>query len=91
MCTTIAGKGAASGSAKGPSGWFSLDQIYVGYDHPVHAPLDHAVSLDFVSEASGPGARVGVELTQESARSLALRILETLDAADRYERSAHEG
>jgi hypothetical protein len=85
MCTTIAGKCPASGSAKGPGGWFHLDQVYVGYDHPVHAPLDHALSLDFVSENTGPGARVGVELTRESARALATRILETLDAADRYE------
>ena len=85
MCTTIAGKCPVSGSAKGPDGWFRLDQAYVGYDHPVHAPLDHALSLDFVSEAIGPGARVGVELTRESARELAIRILETLDAADRYE------
>jgi hypothetical protein len=85
MCTTIAGKCPASGSAKGPTGWFSLDQIYVGYDHPVHAPLDHALSLDFVNEATGPGARVGVELTRESARALATRILETLDEAERYE------
>ncbi len=85
MCTTIAGKCPVSGSAKGPDGWFRLDQAYVGYDHPVHAPLDHALSLDFVSEAIGPGARVGVELTRESARELATRILSTLDAADRYE------
>ena len=85
MCTTIAGKAAVSGSGKGPGGWFALDQAYVGYDHPFHAPFEHALSLDFVNEATGPSARVAVELSRESARDLANRILAALDQADAYE------
>lgn len=85
MCTTIADRAAVAGSGKGASGWFAVDQVYVGYDHPYHAPLEHALSLDFVNEAAGPGSRVAVELDRESARTLAHRILATLDKADAYE------
>lgn len=85
MCTTISEKARISGSGKGPQGWFSLDQVYLGYDHPFHAPLDHAVSIDFVNEAAGPGARVAVELTRESARELATRLLAAVEQADAYE------
>lgn len=84
MCTMIAEKVPMSGSAKGPHGWFVIDQVYVGYDHPVHEPLDHAVGIDFVAEDQ-LGARVGVELSRDAARNLALRILATVDAADAYE------
>lgn len=88
MCTTISDKTGVTGSGKGASGWFDLDQVYVGYDHPYHAALDHALSLDFVNEAVGPGARVAVELDRESARVLAHRILATLELADAYEATA---
>ena len=88
MCTMIAEKAPIAGSAKGPQGWFTLGQVYVGYDHPFHAPLDHALSLDFVNEDAAPGQRVAVELTRESARALAERILEAVDRADRYEAAA---
>jgi hypothetical protein len=86
MCTTIADKAEIAGSGKGPHGWFTLDHVYVGYDHPTHAPYEHAVSIDFVNEAAGPGARVAVELTRESARAVATRLLAAVDAADAYER-----
>jgi hypothetical protein len=83
MCTTIAGRTPISGSAKGARGWFRLEQAYLSYDHPYHAPLEHALSIDFVNEAAG--ARVAVELTRESARELANAILATLEQADAYE------
>ena len=38
--------------------------------------MEHALNIDFVNEAQGPGARVAVELTVESARTL----LETIQA-----------
>ena len=85
MCTDIVSTAEISGSGKGPQGWFSLDHVNVGYDHPFHAPLEHAVSLDFVNEAAGPGARVAVELTRDSARQLARHILSALERADAYE------
>lgn len=87
MCTAIAQRHEFTGSGKGRDGWFALRQLYVGYDHPVHVDLEHAVLLDFVDEAQ-PGARVAVELPREAARDLADRILAVLDAADAYESAA---
>jgi hypothetical protein len=47
-----------------------------------HEPLFRIKSIDFVNEAEGPGARVAVELTPESARKLAHTILEMLERAE---------
>lgn len=85
MCTMIAGKSPLSGSAKGPDGWFPVDHVYVGYDHPFHAPLDHALSIDLVNEQLGVGARVAIELGRDAARDLAHHILDAVEAAERYE------
>ena len=82
MCTMIAEQIAVDGSGKGASGWFSVRQANVSYDHPFHAPLDHALNIDFVNEAQGPGARVAVELSLESARALMQTIQEVLGQAE---------
>ncbi len=87
MCTMIARRMELAGSAKGPAGWFDVAQVYVGYDHPVHAPLEHAVSLDFVNEEHGPGQRVAVELSRDAARQLRDALDAALVAADAYERA----
>jgi hypothetical protein len=71
-----------SGSGKGTSGWFDLREANVGYDHPFHIPLEHALTIDFVNEAEGPGARVAVELTPESARELVKAIVTALEKAE---------
>jgi hypothetical protein len=82
MCTMIAQQVAIDGSGKGTSGWFAVRQASVSYDHPFNAPLEHALNIDFVNEAQGPGARVAVELSAESARSLVETILAVLDRAE---------
>lgn len=69
MCTMIVDQIAVEGSGKGAGGWFEVRQANVSYDHPFHAPLEHALNIDFVNEAQGPGARVAVELTPDAARS----------------------
>jgi hypothetical protein len=81
MCTYLTMAFDAQGSGKGAQGWFSLraGQVYV--DHPQHAQLDHSVNIDFMNSDLGPGARVAVELTEESARALAAAIIAALDAA----------
>jgi len=71
-----------AGSGKGAQGWFDVCEANVSYDHPFHIRLEHALNIDFVNEAAGPGARVAVELTPESARELAKTILATLDEAE---------
>jgi hypothetical protein len=82
MCTMIGVQAKIAGSGKGASGWFTLDQVNVSYDHPFHAPQEHALNIDFVKESDGPGARVAVELTPESARQLVKTILATLERAE---------
>ena len=82
MCTMIATQVGIEGSGKGQTGWFKLGQANVSYDHPFDAPLEHALNIDFVNEAQGPGARVAVELTVESARTLVDTILAVLNQAE---------
>jgi hypothetical protein len=83
MCTMIVEKVKVDGSGKGTSGWFTLEQANVSYDHPFNAPLEHALNIDFVSESQGLGARVAVELSEQAARDLVRTILTVLDQADK--------
>ena len=82
MCTMIVNQAKIAGSGKGTQGWFDLREVNVSYDHPFHIRLEHALNIDFVNEAEGPGARVAVELSPEAARQLAQTILATLDQAE---------
>ena len=81
MCTMIVERVEIEGSGKGKDGWFNLREANVSYDHPFNAPLEHALNIDFVNEAQGPGARVAVELSAEAARTLAKTIVAVLDQA----------
>jgi len=81
MCTYLTESIAAAGSGKGANGWFQLSEVSVYFDHPVHAPADHTLNIDFLNPAAGPGARVAVELTADTARALARAIESTLAAA----------
>jgi hypothetical protein len=83
MCTMIAQQVKIDGSGKGTSGWFKLREANVSYDHPFDAPFEHALNIDFVNEAQGPGARVAVELSVEAARTLVETIQAVLARADR--------
>jgi hypothetical protein len=83
MCTMIVHNAKIEGMDKGIEGWFDIKEANVSYDHPFHVRLEHALNTDFVNESEGPGARVAVELTPESARELAHTILATLEEADR--------
>lgn len=85
MCTMISTKHPFSGQAKGREGWFPIDHLYLGYDHPEREPSEHAVLIDFVNEDRGPNARLAIELSVEAAAHLARRLLETVDVANRYE------
>ncbi len=74
MCTYITEKTKIVGSAKGPNEWMRIDTANVYFDHPFHAPLDHTLNIDFVSDAEGGTQRVAVELSAESARALIRKI-----------------
>lgn len=79
MCSYITEQTAIAAHGKGVADWIPLTRANVYYDHPVSAPLDHALIIDFVNEGAGPGARVSVELSAESARALLQAIQSTLD------------
>ena len=81
MCSYLTVPTQVTGSAKGPNGWFSVTSASVYFDHPFHAPLEHSLNIDFVDPASGPGARVAVELSADSARDLVRSIEAALEAA----------
>ena len=78
MCSYIVEKAAVAGSAKGANGWMRIDTANVYYDHPYHAPFDHALNIDFVCEADGGRERVAVELSAESARALVEKVMAAL-------------
>jgi hypothetical protein len=80
MCTYNTEKIEITGSGKGASGWFSLTDATVYFDHPVHAMAEHTLNIDFLNPAKGPSARVAVELTAESAWVLAAAIEAALAA-----------
>jgi Family of unknown function (DUF6295) len=81
MCTYLTEKVDVAGSGKGAAGWFKLSEASVYFDHPVHAPAEHTLNIDFLNPGQGPSARVAVELSAESARALADAILATLASA----------
>jgi hypothetical protein len=83
MCTMIAQQIKIEGSGKGMAGWFQLKEADVSYDHPFEAPFEHALNIDFVNEALGPGARVAVELSVESAHALVEAIQAVLAQAEK--------
>lgn len=82
MCTSIVEIVDARGAGKGVDGWFELTHSVVSYDHPHHAVLEEAITIDFVNRALGPGARVAVELTLESAKELSAALVRAIAAAE---------
>jgi len=81
VCSYLTVPTDVAGSAKGPNGWFSVTSAQVYFDHPFHAPFDHTLNIDFLDPSRGPGARVAVELSAESALRLVESIQEALAAA----------
>ncbi len=82
MCTSIVEIVGADGAGKGGDGWFELTHSVVSYDHPHHALLEEAITIDFVNSALGPGARVAVELTLEAAKELSGALARAIAAAE---------
>jgi Family of unknown function (DUF6295) len=83
MCTYATYRESVEGSAKGPqAGWFRVTDAVVYFDHPVHAMAEHTLNVDLVDPSAGPGARVAVELTAESARRLVDAIESALRSAE---------
>jgi hypothetical protein len=81
VCTYATTTLPLTGAGKGATGWFPVTDASVYLDHPVAAPADHTLNIDFRNPARGPAARVAVELDPAGARRLAEEILALLDAA----------
>lgn len=82
MCTSIVEIVGASGAGRGSDGWFDLTHPVVSYDHPHHALLEEAITIDFMNLGCGPGARVAVALTLESAKQLNGALARAIAAAE---------
>ena len=82
MCTMIVHQAKIEGRGKNGAGWFEVREANVSYDHPYDMPLEHALNIDFVNEAQGPGSRVAVELSIEAARELVKTIEAVLAQAE---------
>jgi len=82
MCTSIVEIVGADGAGKGGDGWFDLTHSVVSYDHPHHALLEEAITIDFINAALPPGTRVAVELTLESAKELSAALTRAIAAAE---------
>ena len=83
MCTSIVEISDCDGMGKGDAGeWFKLTHSVVSYDHPHHALLEEAITIDFVNRALGPSARVAVELTLEAAKELSGALARAIAAAE---------
>jgi Family of unknown function (DUF6295) len=85
MCTSIVEIVGAEGSGKGNGGWFRLTNAVVSYDHPHHALLEEAITIDFINASLGPGERVAVELTLQSAKALSGALARAIAAAETEE------
>ena len=83
MCTSIVEIVEASGAGKGEDGeWFNLTHSVVSYDHPHHALLEEAITIDFVNRDLRPSARVAVELTLEAAKEFSGALLRAIEQAE---------
>jgi hypothetical protein len=82
MCTSIVEIVGASGAGKTGEGWIELTHSVVSYDHPHHAVLEEAITIDFVNSTLGPAARVAVELTLESAKELSAALARAIAQAE---------
>ena len=82
MCTSIVEIVPADGAGKGGDGWFKLTHSVVSYDHPHHAVLEEAITIDFVNSTLAPDARVAVELRLQSAKELSGALARAIAAAE---------
>ena len=85
MCTSVVEIVRVDGAGKGEGGWFDLTSAVVSYDHPHHALLEDAITIDFVNSDLGPSARVPVEITLESAKEFVAALQRAIAGAEEME------
>ncbi len=82
MCTMISKQVEINGCAKGKNGWINVQVANVSYDHPFHAPFEHALNIDFVNQDLGLDSRIAVEMNASAARKLVETIQAVLNQAE---------
>ena len=82
MCTSIIEMAHADGMAKRGTEWFPLSRAVIAYDHARHAQLGDVITLDFINTGLDPSARVGIELTLETAKELRAALDRVIAAAE---------
>jgi hypothetical protein len=82
MCTSVVEIVRADGAGRAEIGWFPVTSAVVSYDHPHHALLEDAITIDFVNAELGPAARAAVEITLESAKALATALARVIAEAE---------
>jgi len=82
MCTSVVEIVRAEGAGRAEIGWFPVTSAVVSYDHPHHALLEDAITIDFVNADLGPGARAAVEITLDSARGLVAALMRVIAEAE---------
>jgi hypothetical protein len=82
MCTSIVEIVGCAGAGKTGDGWIELTNAVVSYDHPHHALLEEAITIDFINAALEPGSRVAVELTLEAAKELSGALARAIAQAE---------
>ena len=85
MCTSVVEIVRAEGAGRSEIGWFPVTSAVVSYDHPHHALLEDAITIDFVNADLGPAARAAVEITLDSARELLAALARAIAAAEEME------
>ena len=78
MCTMVRENIEITGSGKGSNGWFKLTEAKISFEHPFNLQSEYALNLDFVNDDLGLDARVGIELSPDSARRLMEAIVSAL-------------
>ena len=78
MCTNIAAATRVTGSAKTASGWVSVNEAIIGFDHATHLWTEHALRIDFTDGS----VSTAVELDLVSARALRERLDEVITQAE---------
>ena len=85
MCTSVVEIVRAEGAGVSEGGWFPVTSAVVSYDHPHHALLEDAITIDFMNADLGPGARAAVEITLDTAKELAAALARAIAAAEDME------
>jgi len=85
MCTSVVEIVRAQGAGKSEAGWFPVTSAVVSYDHPHHALLEDAITIDFLNAGLGPAARAAVEITLQSAKEIAAALARAIAAAEEME------